>query len=350
MLRARSRSADWFQDRSRRPHRSPKRTREPIEGLVVDIRRELNAQDLFCGAQNILWELERRGHKDLLSLRTVNRILGRHRLVDHGSEPYQSKGKTYPKLSGSVPNQAHESDFLGPCYLTGPTRFYSVNSVDIATGRCGLEPVFARDAQSVIDAFWRIWGRLGIPNHQQIDNEMVFYGSPTHPRGMGCLIRLCLMVGVEPWFIPMGEPWRNGVVEKFNHHYRQKFLSRVPLHGPKDLQKESRLFEKRHNGSYRYSKLGGRTPRETLMLSNVSLKFPESVKAPVHPLPKPEKGKYHLVRFIRSNGLLDIFGERFRVPKQAMYEYLTATINVRNQSILLTVHGTVIDQIPYKLR
>lgn len=317
---------------------------------MVDIRRELDAQDLFYGAQNILWELEQRGHKDLLSLRTINRILGRHGLIEHGAEQYQSKGKRYPKLSGSVPNQAHQSDFLGPCYLTGPTRFYSVNTVDIATARCGVEPIFARDAQSVINAFWRIWWRLGIPDHQQVDNEMVFYGSPAHPRGMGCLIRLCLSVGVEPWFIPMGEPWRNGVVEKFNDHYRQKFLARVPLHGPKHLQQESRLFEKRVNGSYRYSKLGGRTPREMLMLSKATLRFPESSKPPVHPLPKPEKGTYHVVRFIRGNGLLDIFGERFRVPKQTMYEYLTATINVRQQSILLTVQGTVLDQISYRLR
>ena len=31
---------------------------------------------------------------------------------------------------------------------------------------------------------------------------------------MGHLIRLCLTYGVEPWFTPPREPWRNGVVEK----------------------------------------------------------------------------------------------------------------------------------------
>ena len=31
-----------------------------------------------------------------------------------------------------------------------------------------------------------------------------------------------------------------------------------------------------------------------------------------HPLPKPEHGKYHVVRFIRSDGWLDIFSEKFR--------------------------------------
>ena len=54
-------------------------------------------------------------------------------------------------------------------------------------------------------------------------------GSPTHPRGMGPLIRLCLLYGVNLWFIPPAEPWRNGVVEKFNDHYRQKFLAKVTM-------------------------------------------------------------------------------------------------------------------------
>lgn len=55
------------------------------------------------------------------------------------------------------------------------------------------------------------------------------FGSPTHPRGMLPLIRLCLHNGVEPWFIPMADPWRNGVVEKFNEHYEQKFLGKVVI-------------------------------------------------------------------------------------------------------------------------
>ena len=38
------------------------------------------------------------------------------------------------------------------------------------------------------------------------------------------------------------------------------------------------------------------------------------------PLPKPETDCYHLVRFIRSDRRLDIFGERFLLPPEAEYE------------------------------
>ncbi len=113
------------------------------------------------------------------------------------------------------------------CYLQGPIRFYSLNSVDLATGRCALSPVLSKAGQRTLDAIWSIWCRLGIPQNVQVDNELVFYGSRQHPRGVGILIRLCLLNGVEPWFIPIAEPWRNGVVEKFNHHYQNGFLRRV---------------------------------------------------------------------------------------------------------------------------
>lgn len=210
--------------------------------------------------------------------------------------------------------------------------------------------MIARDAQTVVNAFWRLWGRLGIPEHQQVDNEMVFYGSPTHPRGMGSLIRLCLMQGVEPWFIPMSEPWRNGVIEKVNDHYRQKFLARIPMTTIRDLYRQSLHFERRINTKYRYSKLGGLTPLQALAQSTTTLRYPEGPKPPQHPLKKPETGFYHVVRFIRSDGLLDIFGERFRVPKQAVYEYVTATIDVKQQRLRVLVDNQQIDEINYKLR
>src|SRR5690349_14034672 len=108
-------------------------------------------------------------------------------------------------------------------------RFYSLNSVDVATRRCATEPMLARSAQHTIDAFWSTWMRLALPKHQQVDNEAVFYGTQAHPRGMGSLIRLCLLNGIEPWFIPPGEPWRNGIVEKFNDHWRQKFKDRIVM-------------------------------------------------------------------------------------------------------------------------
>ena len=151
------------------------------------------------------------------SLRSISRVLERHGLVTRRRGPYVPKGVAYPALQAARAGHIHQTDFVGPCYVRGPVRFYSLHSVDLATGRCGVQRVANRSSQPTLDGLWSIWGRLGIPDHQQVDNEMVFYGSRAHPRAMGPLIRLCLASQVEPWFIPPAEPWRNGVVEKFNH-------------------------------------------------------------------------------------------------------------------------------------
>lgn len=341
---------EWFRERSRRPFNSPRRSSKEIEEIVTMVRLSLYNRGLFHGAQAIRWELDELAVRPLPSVRTINRILVRHELTHRRTGRYEPKGRKYPALRAERPGDAHQSDFVGPCYLSGPVRFYSLNSIDLATRRCAIEPTLTRSAQHTLDAIWASWMRLGMPRHQQVDNEMVFYGSLAYPRGMGSLIRLCLLNRIEVWFIPPGEPWRNGVVEKFNDHWQQKFKDRVVMNSEAELRRQSPVFEQRHNALYRYSPLGGKTPAAALAASKVSLRFPATEQAPRHPLPKPEVGRYHLIRFIRSESVLDIFGEKFTAPPEAMYEYVRATVDVRRQRLQVFLDDTLIDEHPYKLR
>lgn len=340
----------WYQSESRCRVHYPLRTPREIEKIVVFIRLNLYNEGLFCGAQAITWELEDQGVEPIPSVRTIGRILRRNGLTNRRTGRYISKGKKYPAPQAGIPGKVHQMDRVGPCYLKGPVRFYSINMVDIATGRCGIQPMATKGGQELIDGIWAIWSRLGLPKCQQIDNDMPFYGSPTHPRGMGQFIRLCLHNGIEPCFIPIKEPWRNGVVEKFNDHWEQKFLHRTPMYTLKDLSRESLAFECKHNTRMRYTKLGGKTPADTLAASGHRLRFPETPVAPRIPLKRPEHGKYHVIRFIRSCGILNIFSEQFTVPPEAIYEYVFATIDVTNQKLQIRLDGKLIDQIPYKMR
>jgi hypothetical protein len=350
LRRFESGDADWFRDRSRRPLRSPGSTSQEIEQRVIAMRRSLSDQSLFHGAQAIRWELEDLDVEALPSLRTIARILARHGFTRRRPGPYEPKGKKYPAPVAAGPGTLHQSDFVGPRYLAGPIRFYSLNSVDVATGRCAVQPVFRRGGQQTIDAIWQSWQRLGMPRHHQVDNDAVFYGSPAHPRGMGSLIRLCLHHDVEVWFIPPAEPWRNGVIEKFNAHWEAKFLRRVVMASGQELLRESLRFEERHNGRYRYSKLGGKTPQAALEASGAPLRFPPTPEAPRHALPKPERGRYHLLRFVRSDRLLDVFGERFTAPPETTYEYVRLTVDVEHQRLLVFLDGTLLDEHRYSLR
>lgn len=283
-------------------------------------------------------------------MRTIGRILARHELIRRRQGRYKPKGKKCPGPVPARPGTVHQSDFVGPRFLRGPVRFYSLNSVDLVSGRCAVQPVLRRGGQGTVDAIWKTWQRLGMPENHQVDNEMVFYGTPAHPRGMGSLIRLCLHHDIEVWFIPLGEPWRNGVVEKFNNHWDTKFLRRVEMASDEDLFRESLRFEERHNSRYRYTKLGGKTPQAALESSGASLRFPATQEAPLYPLPKPQHGRYHLVRFVRSNGLMNVFGETFKAPPEAIYEYVQLTIDVTEQQLFVFLDGALIDQHDYQSR
>lgn len=350
VTRAASGDPDWFRELSREPHRQPLRTPAEVEAIVMAVRRHLDHDDLFCGPQAILWELEEMEIRPLVSISTIERILRRHGLTKRRGRGYAPKGKAYPALPAQQPNQTHQADLVGPRYLRGPVRFYSFNAVDLRTSRCGLEPLPSQSGQNVVDGLWALWKRLGIPWNLQVDNAWCFYGSPAHPRGMGPLIRLCLHHQVELWFIPVNEPWRNGVIEKFNDHYEQKFLRKVVMASAEELRQASRDFEQKHNSRYRYRKLGGQTPLQALAQAKPTLRFPEQEQAPSLPLAKPEEGCYHLVRFIRSDLRLNVFGELFAVPPQVQHEYVVATIDVKEQKLKVFLDRQQVEEYAYKVR
>lgn len=340
----------WSESRSRRPKSVAHYTPAEIVEIVKMVRLNLYNQGLFCGAQAIHWEMEEFGAEPLPSIRTINRILSRHSLTHRRTGKYEAKGTAYPPLPSAKVNQTHQADLVGPCYLKGPVRFYSLNVIDMATVRCGLYSTPFKSSQPIIDGFWAIWKRLGMPNNLQIDNAMSFFGSRKHPRGMGPLIRLCLHHGIEPWFIPMAEPWRNGMIENFNERYQSMFLKKNVMTSREALHIGSLAFEQRHNSKYRYSKLKGKTPLKALADSKAELRFPKEHEAPKHPLQKPETGKYHVVRLIRSDLKLNVFGETFPVPPELQYEYVIATINVKEQKLKLFLDKVQVEEIKYKLR
>jgi hypothetical protein len=117
-----------------------------------------------------------------------------------------------------------------------------------------------------------------------------------------------------------------------------------------ELRAGTMAFEQRHNSSYRYSKLGGKTPIKALSASKAMLRFPNPEDSPQLQLKKPETGRYHLVRLIRSDLKLNILGELFPVPPEVKLEYVVATIDVKEQKLRLFLDKTQVDELDYKMR
>ena len=352
LQRAREGGADWFLDHPPGTSDPANRTPREIEEIVCFIRRQLYNREVFHGAQAIFWELKDQGVKPLPSLSAIDRILRRNDLTHKRVGRYRPKDVPYPAPEAAKPNDVHQADFIGPRFLrfgASARRFYILNAVDLATGRCAIEALTGGKG-SVDSAFWAIWRRLGLPRYLQVDNEMTFHGSPLYPRTLGPLPRLCLPLGVEPVFIPPREPWRNGVIERFQGFWDQRVWRKSPIRGWADLQRKNMAMECRHNREWRYAKLGGKTPLKALAASNATLHFPDAPTPPPEAA-YPESGRYHLIRFIRGDGKLDVFSEKFHVADPDLrYEYVWATVDVKEQRLYLTHDGEQVDDWRYETK
>lgn len=205
-----------------------------------------------------------------------------------------------------------------------------------------------KEDQQVASSLLKCWKAIGLPDFLQLDNELSFRGSNRHPRSPGLVIRLCLSFGVQPVFIPIGEPWRNGTIEKFNDTYNKKFFRRQWFASYAMLKRQSKNFQRFHNKHHRYSCLKGKTPLEAIQKNGFkpvriggNTKLPDFDTVP--------EGNIILIRFIRSNRLLDIFGEKFKVSKSLVYSYVKAVIVTRIGSLQIYLGDELVDKFDYQL-
>lgn len=335
---------DWAKDLSRRPHQTRKRIDEAMEQAVIETRKHLE-KELYAqiGAFNISWHLRQQGINPP-PIVTINKILKRNNLVRKRPK-YIPKGVDYPSLEITKSNYLHQFDVVGPRYLKADGRFYSANIIDAYDRRCSVNPIRRQTKIDIANTLIHCWQTLGIPTYLQMDNKLPARGSNRYPRSFGLVIRLCLELGIQPIFIPIKEPWRNGIIERFQDIFDKMFFRAQYFESFTHLLKLAKGFEAFHDENHRYSTLDGKTPMEKV---SGDLKFlPLDFKLPGRLSIAP--GHIHLIRFIRSNRILDIFGEKFSMPIEAEYEYLWTTIDTAKETLSVYHDSKLIEKFDYPL-
>ena len=220
--------------------------------------------------------------------------------------------------------------------------------MDLLSHQVYIESQRTKEDRQIASSLLRCWKVIGLPDFLQLDNELSFRGSNRHPRSPGLVIRLCLYFGVQLVFIPIGEPWRNGAIEKFNDTYNKKFFRRQWFGSYSMLKRQSKNFQRFHNKHHRYSCLKGKTPLEVIHKDEFkpitiggNTKLPDFDTVP--------DGNIILIRFIRSNRLLDIFGEKFKVSKSLVYSYVKAVIVTKIGSLQIYLGDELVDKMDYQL-
>jgi putative transposase len=313
---------EWAAGEKRGPARAPHRTSAELEALVLSVRGRLVANPWAqVGADAVAWELEKLGVEPP-PRRTIERIIARAGAtgVRRGGGRRASKGVPYPVPAVEGPGELHEADLVGPRHLQGGVRFHALNTIDLASHRCGIEIVPDNSDRHVAAALVALWRRLGVPAKLQLDNGGPFVA----PKGLGLIARLCLHQGVTPRFVPPSEPWRNGTVEHFNDTFDKRFFRQERFDSLAHLKKRALAFENFHNSNHRYRATDGRTPAETAEQGK------RRKPRPLAELPSgwPAAGTIEFVRFVRSDRKLRLLGRAIKMPNTAVYEYLTAVLDL----------------------
>src|SRR5882672_6556045 len=328
-------AVSWFEDQSKAPKKVNRILATETEHQILFIRNELTNEKMAqTGAISIQYECERRGIKPIPSVWTINRIIARHGLNKQLS--VHKNPKEYPDLFWHT----HQMDLVGPRYIKGDGRFYSVNLIDITTHSCFVKAVRTKSSDGIVGAIASFWQTHGMPDALQMDNELAFRGSNRYPRSFGSVVRFALSQGVAPVFIPVKEPWRNGIIEKFNHTYQKRFLQAHTFKSLDDLSAQEQSFIHFHNNNHRYSSQGHKTPNETkaMLLPAVCYKGSEhlpSLKSGSEIKISLQKGCVYYIRFIRSDLKLYLPNESFTLMPELKYSYVVAEINIGNHSLVI---------------
>lgn len=332
---------DWFIEQSRRPHTVDKKIDRDIENRVIQIRQKLeNISYSQIGAISIQWEFKKLNIEPP-PVWTIDRIIKKHNLTRKKLKS-SKKQNEYPDYGSFY---THQLDLVGPRYVKNSGKFYFCNIIDTNTHCVHVNPVQNKASLGVVNAVVRFWKQFGIPDYLQMDNELSFRGSNRHPHSFGKLIRFALSNNVTPVFIPQAEPWRNGIIEKFNDTFDKKFFRTQIFKDADDLAASAKTFETFHNLNYRYRVNNNQTPVDVHKMNQNDSYLEKDYEIPEYiPL---ESGDIIVIRFIRSDRKLNIFGETFVLNPDLIYNYVEAFISIECQALKIYSDNKLIQEFPY---
>ena len=340
----------WAKGRSRAPHTSPTRTSVELQDQILASRARLvaNPQAQY-GSLAIQWELRRLGIDPIPATWTIERVLARAGVTRprRRQSGYVSKNVPYPRPVDVEVGTTHQIDMIGPRHLFGAAQFHALNLIDVGSHLVGNDILSEIRPPLIAASLAAIWSGVGVPEVAQFDNHANFRGGiqPAYQH-FGPVVATCLDLGVTPRFIPLREPWRNGVIEHFNDVWDKSFFRTEVFTSVEHLRQQNTAFVAFHNAHHRYSAHNGATP-DQMWQDRQPNPLSSAYRTPTR---LPAQGRIEVVRYIRSNRRVDLFGKRITVDEDQTYQYVTAIIKVRSQKVIVvTLDGEIIHHGDYQI-
>ena len=327
-----------LQDHSRAPKHIPWAYPERIKRMVTQIRvagergKRVKYQYALVSAQAIYYEMRELGISPLPTPDTMHLWLkqaGRIRERRSRKPP----NPTYPLLPCQTVNDVQELDFKGPLYLQDHShKYYLVALRDKLSKKTALCALANKSMDAILDFLVDAWQKLGCPKRLKMDNCLDFRGSNRHPRSPSRLMRVCLDLGVQPVFIPLREPWRNGVVENLNGLLGRFLFRTHTFETEKQLHQAVRRMETTINTTHRLPALQGKTPQE--FTAKAKLRYP-----PAHYDWRTRdlrllKGNVTFIRLVRKSGRITVTAnDKFLIGKKYKSQYVLANVDVAKKKL-----------------
>jgi len=341
-----------LQDHSRAPKHISWAYPERIKRLAIQMRveRERGKRTKYkyalVSAQAIYYEMRELGISPLptpdsihLWLKQAGRILERR--------SRKPPNPTYPLLPCQAVNDVQELDFKGPFYLKDHShKYYLVALRDKLSKKTALRALANKGMDAILDFLVSAWQQMGCPRCLKMDNCLDFRGSNRHPRALSKLMRVCLDLGIQPVFIPLREPWRNGVVENLNGLLDPFLLRTRTFETEKQLSKAVQRMETTINTTHRLPALQGKTPQE--FAAHAKLRYP-----PAHYDWRTRdlrllKGNVTFIRLVRKSGRITLTAnDKFLIGKKYKWQYVRAVVDVAKKKLNVIWQGRHIKSFDY---
>ncbi len=224
-------------DRSRRPVRYANQLPQPIESLIVDLKRDKP----HWGARKIRELLVRRLDGDIRipAKSTIHAVLDRHGLVKRAGRP-RNRASGTPLSQGTAPNDLWCADFKGEFKLGNSRYCYPLTVTDHASRFLLLcEALDSTREDLAVTAFERLFRERGLPIAIRSDNGVPF-ASPNALFNLSKLSVWWLRLGIAIERIKPGHPQQNGRHERM-HLTLKKEATRPPAEN--SLQQQARFDE-----------------------------------------------------------------------------------------------------------
>jgi transposase InsO family protein len=320
LRRFRQQGVAGVEERSRRPHLSPRRTSSEIEERIVTLRR----QRPDWGARKLAVLLEREG--TVLPVITVHRVLVRHDLVLDRERRQQATGR----FERERPNELWQMDFKGQKGTDADIGPLSVLD-DHSRYLVALEQTATTRSEAVRECLEGIFRTHGLPEAMLMDHGVPWWNARS-PSGWTQLMVWMMKQGVRCHFSGIRHPQTQGKVERFHGS-----LERARSRPDGDLwltQSWLDKFRREYNELRPHEALGMRTP--------ASLWQPS--KRTYDPNPQVwEYGEGADLRKVSGNGHIYVGDRPWRVSQALASQ--TVQIKRIDQRVLVYFCRTLVQEI-----